>query len=54
MLSGGVSGGRPFLCELQIQHRDIFEAEQGRIVELDGRETTPHDRYIQYRNYRAE
>ena len=34
-----------FLCELQIQHREMWNAEQ---------ETLAHDRYIQFRNGRAE
>ena len=45
-----------FLCELQIHHREMWDAEQGagaiRIV--DGEETTPHGRYIRFRNNRAE
>ena len=40
-----------FVCELQIQHREIFDAETR--TSGDGGET-PHDRYIAYRNYRAE
>jgi hypothetical protein len=47
-----------FLCELQIQHREIFEAEQGNDREVltpqGVRWLTPHQRYILYRNYRAE
>jgi hypothetical protein len=43
-----------FMCELQIQHREIWQAEQSRIVVVGGVETTPHDRYIQFRNFRAE
>ena len=45
-----------FLCELQIHHREMWEAEQGvdAIRVVDGEETTPHGRYIRYRNYRAE
>ena len=43
-----------FLCELQVQLREIWEAEQSNIVVVDGKETTPHDRYIMFRNFRAE
>jgi hypothetical protein len=46
-----------FICELQIQHREMWEAEGGlrsSITVVDGRETTPHDRYIIFRNFRAE
>jgi hypothetical protein len=47
-----------FLCELQVQHREIFEAEQGNDREVATpqgmRWLTPHQRYILYRNYRAE
>jgi hypothetical protein len=47
-----------FLCELQIQHRDIWDAEQGndrQVLTPRGMQwVTPHERYILYRNYRAE
>jgi hypothetical protein len=45
-----------FLCELQIHHRDLWDAEQSAaaIRVVDGEETTPHGRYIRFRNNRAE
>ena len=51
---GPHAAGMMFLCELQVQHSDIWEAEQNSIVVVDGVETTPHDRCITYRNYRGE
>ena len=42
----GSEGARHgFLCELQVQHRDMWDMEQ---------EGNAHDRYIQFRNDRAE
>jgi len=45
-----------FVCELQIQLRDIWDQEKSSIrpASSGGHDTTSHDRYIKFRNYRAE
>jgi hypothetical protein len=45
------SEARAFVCEVQLQHRRLWDAEQSS-RESDG--TMPHERYIAYRNRRAE
>ena len=44
-----------FVCELQIQHKQLWEAEQEADTEDEhGNILTAHDRYILYRDARAD